>query len=132
MRVELGLSTNLVVKCSPCDELSSVSSCALSERLLTLRVDDHLLKSPHFALLLPHLGNLAHILDVRSVRARSKDTSTEARSSLVRTRHERSAGVVDEGRAVHVDVATVESFLEELDDVLSDGIFAFESLQSAR
>lgn len=104
-----------------------------TQEFLTFSVDDHLVDPLGLGGLDGlgiHLGDLGDVLNVGTVRPGSEDGSTETVSSFVRAGHEGTASVVDERGALDVDVLAVEGILEKLDDILSDGVLALESLGS--
>lgn len=122
-------------KVHTCQDVSSrAGATELRTGRLTFGVDDHLVQSRFPVLfelfrLVSHLGDLGDVFDVGAVRSGSKDASAESVPAFVRRRHEGSARVVDESRAADVDVFAVESVLQELDNVLTDRVRAFETLK---
>lgn len=97
-------------------------------------VDDHVLSGIFSSLLalgnsgLSQLGDRLHPVNVGTVGSGTKDGTDKSGTGLIRSGQEGSDRVVDESGTPDVDVLAVESVLQELDDVVTDGVLASESL----
>lgn len=97
-------------------------------------VDDHVLSGVFSSLLalgnsgLSQFGDRLHSVNVGTVGTSTKDGTDKSRTGLVRSGQEGSDRVVDEGGTPDMHVLAVESVLQELDDVVADGVLASESL----
>ena len=97
-------------------------------------VDDHVFSGILSSLLalgngsLSQLGDRLDSVDVCTVGSGTKDGTNKGGTRLVRSGQEGSNGVVDEGGTPNRDVLAVEGVLQELDDVVTDGVLGSKSL----
>jgi hypothetical protein len=110
--------------------------CVVSHQAmaLTFSVDHHVIETVCFRLFelvltLAHFGDFGELLDVSAIGTGSKDATAQAILSLVCGGHQSTTSVVDECRALDVNVFAVESILKQLSYVLADGVLAFKALE---